>query len=118
VFALHDEPIAWAADPGGKLHAWTAGIVHGPQSSYFVTGPKPCGSVVGVSFRPGAAGAILGVPASALTDRHVTIYELRGSRGRLLHERLATAATPETAYAILEEAVSARALRLFPRDAV
>ncbi len=108
VVALHDEPLSWAADRSDVLHRWTAGIVHGPQSSYYVSGPKPRGFVVGVSFRPGAAGAVLGFPAGELTDRHVPLEELWGARGRWLHERLAATATPDAAFAVLEDTLAAR----------
>lgn len=41
------------------------GAHHGPDVSTLEPGP----SVVGVRFRPGAAEAVLGIPASELTDR-------------------------------------------------
>ena len=112
VIALHDERLSWSTDLRGDSHAWTAGIVHGPQSSYYLTGPKPRGAVMGVSFRPGAAGpVVLGVPPSALTDGHVSLGDLWGSRGTVLRERLADAATPQAAFTILEEALTARLRR-------
>jgi len=111
VIALHHEPLTWAADCSDESHVWTAGIVHGPQSSYYLTGPKPRGAVIGASVRPGAAGALFGVPAGELADRHVSIVDLWGSQGRDLHERLAGARTPEAALALLEEALLARLRR-------
>jgi AraC-like DNA-binding protein len=108
VIALHGEPIAWSAGNRDEFHTWTAGVVHGPQASYFLSGPKPRGSVMGVSFRPGAAGALLGVPAEQLADRHVTIEELWGARGTDVRERLVNATTPEAAFMLLEEALVAR----------
>jgi AraC-like DNA-binding protein len=111
VIALHGEPITWSADSRDESHAWTAGIVHGPQSSYFLTGPKPPGSVIGVSMRPGAAGALLGVPAGELADRHISIFDLWGSRARDLQERLVSAATPKSALVLLETELVARLRR-------
>lgn len=43
---------------------------------------------VGVRLRPGAAAAVLGVPAGELTDRSVPLDELWGDRAREVHERL------------------------------
>ena len=109
VIALHDEQISWAGPAGGS--SWsrcTRGVVHGPQTTYFLTGPKPKGTVIGVSFRPGAAGAVLGVPAEALVDRHVSIEELWGCRGRELHERLSSAVDPRAALTLLERELLAR----------
>ena len=111
VIALHDAPFSWSPDCRSEPAVWAGGIVHGPQSSYYLTGPKPRGATIGVAFRPGAAGAALGIPIGELTDRHVTLEELWGSRGRLLHERLAATTTPEAAFALLEAELIAR-LRL------
>ncbi len=109
VVALHDEAITWAGPENGEpWHAWKGGIVHGPQSRFYRAGPKPAGAVIGAAFRPGAAGAILGVPAADLLDRHVTLDELWGTSGRELHERLASCAEPESALRLLEHALLAR----------
>lgn len=103
IFALHGSPITWAPPSRhADLRSWTHGVVHGPQSAYYVTGPKPKGQVIGVSFRAGMAGAILGVPLHELQDRHVCIEDLWGARANELRERLATAPTPQAAIAILE----------------
>src|SRR4051812_45340286 len=62
VITLHDSPILWAAPSTNvEWQAWTRGVVHGPLSRFYVAGFKPPGRVVGASFRPGLAAAILGV---------------------------------------------------------
>jgi AraC-like DNA-binding protein len=112
VFSLHHSPITWA--PPGRCNdyrSWTRGIVHGPQSAYYVTGPKPKGRVIGVSFHAGTAGAILGVPLDELQDRHVCIEDIWGSRATELRERLATAPSPQAAIGILERDLIARMQR-------
>ena len=108
VIALHDEPIAWRDPAETAWHAWTGGIVHGPQASYYLAGPKPRGAVVGASLVPGAARAVLGVPASELSGRHVTIDELWGARGRELRDRLSETQTAGEACALLERALMQR----------
>lgn len=109
VITLHDSPIYWA-EPGAKVewHAWTRGVVHGPQSSYYRAGPKPSGVVLGASFRPGMAAAILGAPLPELLDRHVSIEELWGYRGLDLHERLAAIRDPREVCRALELELIAR----------
>ena len=103
IFSLHNSPITWAPpDRHHELRSWTRGIVHGPQSTYYVTGPKPKGRVIGVSFHAGMAGALLGVPLNELHDQHVCIEDIWGSRVKELRERLATASTPQAAICILE----------------
>lgn len=112
IFSLHNAPITWAPPDRHKdLRSWTRGIVHGPQSSYYVTGPKPKGRVIGVSFNVGMAGAILGVPLDELQDRHVCIEDIWGSRALELRERLATASTPQAAIDLLERDLIARMQR-------
>jgi len=109
VIALHEQPIAWADGDGrAGWHRWTGGILHGPQSTFYRAGPKPAGAVIGAAFRPGAAGAILGVPATELLDGHVTLDELWGASGRELHERLASSPDASSALRLLEQALIAR----------
>jgi AraC-like DNA-binding protein len=112
IFSLHNAPISWAPpDRHNDLRTWSRGIVHGPQSTYYVTGPKPKGRVIGVSFHAGMAGALLGLPLDELQDQHVCIEDLWGSRATDLRERLATAASPQLAIDILERDLIARMQR-------
>jgi AraC-like DNA-binding protein len=108
LFALHETPIACRSSGAAAGRTWTGSIVHGPQSSYYLAGPKPAGGVVGVSFRPGAAGALLGVPLAELTDRHVSLDAIWGARAVDLRQRLLSAAEPSARFRILEQALSAR----------
>jgi AraC-like DNA-binding protein len=113
VFALHEAPLSClpgSAD-GGEPTIWSRGVVHGPQGNYFLSGPKPSGAVVGVSFRPGAASAVLGVPVTELTDHHITVDALWGARGLALRERLVAAGEPRRILRILEQDLIARLKR-------
>jgi AraC-like DNA-binding protein len=103
IFALHDATYTWQRRSSDESSTWTRGIVHGPQWSYFVSGPKPCGAVAGVSFRPGMAGAVLGVPISEITDRHVSIDALWGASGRSMRQRLLDADEPMAVLRALEQ---------------
>jgi AraC-like DNA-binding protein len=108
LFALHETPILCRTSTAAAASAWTGSIVHGPQSKYYVAGPKPKGGAVGVSLRPGAAGAVLGVPMADLLDRHVPLDALWGTRAAELRHRLMAAADPEAIFRILEQSLSAR----------
>jgi len=108
LFALHETPILCGPPTAGNSIAWTGSIVHGPQSSYYVAGPKPAGVCVGVSFRAGAAGAVLGVSLRDLTDRHVAITDIWGRRGITLRDELMSATDPTEIFRILERSLSAR----------
>ena len=112
VIPLHDSPIQWAA-PGSRVewHSWTRGVIHGPQTRYYLAGAKPPGVVVGASFHVGRAAAILGVSLDELRDRHVSIAELWGYRGLELHERLASMREPMDVCRALEAELIARIRR-------
>lgn len=103
IVALHGKSYTWrrsVSDP--TPNSWTRGVLHGPQHRYFVADPKPSGAVVGVSFRPGAADTLVGVPATELADRHVPIDDIWGARGRSLQEHLLDLAEPMAVLRALE----------------
>jgi len=108
LFALHERPISCRPSSAEHASAWSGSMVHGPQSSYYVAGAKPRGGIVGVSFRPGAAGSVLGASMAELADRHMALEAIWGSRGVDLQHRLMAAADPNTMFRILEQSLSAR----------
>jgi transcriptional regulator GlxA family with amidase domain len=59
-----------------------------------------------VRFRPGAAGDVVGVPASELVDRRVPLADVLGAHtARVLGERLADAPSGDARMAALEDLV-------------
>jgi AraC-like DNA-binding protein len=109
VIALHEHPIAWSTPvQPDAWHSWTRGVLHGPQSAWYHAGAKPAGVVMGVSFRAGAAASLIGVPLPELLDRHVTLEELWGSRGRFLQERLSETVDAKSAFDVLEREMLSR----------
>jgi AraC-like DNA-binding protein len=112
LFALHETPIVcWPGSPSKRKIEWSGSLVHGPQWNYYVAGPKPRGAVAGVAFRPGAAGAVLGLPMAELADHHVPLSTLWGKHGRELHERLMAARDPIEVFSVLEQNLCARIQR-------
>jgi AraC-like DNA-binding protein len=79
--------------------------VSGPQRGPTVDVAAPGTTVVGVRFRPGAAPAVLGPPASELVDLQVEADRLWGRRARLLSDRLVAAESPAGVARLLEEEV-------------
>jgi AraC-like DNA-binding protein len=112
ILALHDAPMICRPSATSPVSTvWSRSIVHGPQWSYYQSGAKSAGVVVGAAFHPGAAGAILQVPIAELTDRHVSIDALWGARGGGLREQLLEAASPANAFRVLERELIARLRR-------
>jgi AraC-like DNA-binding protein len=79
--------------------------VVGPQTGPVIETLAPGTTVVGVRFQPGAAPAVLGLPASELVDRDVAWDEIPGRSAVEVGEAVAAAPSPEQALAILEQAV-------------
>jgi AraC-like DNA-binding protein len=78
-----------------------------------LTGPRvevlaPGTTVVGMRLRPGAAGALLGVPPSELVDLAVPADALWGLAASTLGDQVATAGSPAAAIAALQGNILAR----------
>jgi AraC-like DNA-binding protein len=84
--------------------------VHGPLTGPHVEVIHPGSTAVGMRLRPGAAGALLGVPASELVDLVVPADALWGRAGAALGDRVDAAGSPSEALAALQGAMLARRL--------
>jgi AraC-like DNA-binding protein len=82
--------------------------VVGPLTEAFVEVMAPGTTVVGLRFHPGAAPAVLALPASELVDLAVEVNELWGSPAVALGEVVDAAGSPEEALAGLQRHVAAR----------
>jgi AraC-like DNA-binding protein len=82
---------------------WTAG----PDTEAFMSPLVPGQTIVGIRFRPGAAGALLGLPAKEIRDARVPVDALWRNGGELV-ERLATSPHSPGRRALLERALVAR----------
>jgi AraC-like DNA-binding protein len=86
--------------PDGAMDlVWTEGggvVLCGPDSHAWSFDMVPGRAMAGVRFRPGAAGAVFGVPAAELVDRRVALADLLGAATeRRLVDRLETTARPD-----------------------
>ncbi|MGW3075025.1 helix-turn-helix domain-containing protein [Kitasatospora sp. NPDC001132] len=91
---------------------WTEGrlLVAGPDSHAFHPDPALRGPWAGVRFHPGAAPALLGVPAHELLDRRVELADLWPSSAvRRLTERIDAAPDPAAALEALALRLAAEA---------
>jgi AraC-like DNA-binding protein len=106
-------------DSDGRERRLSGGAaVSGAYRRPFTFDTRENASIVGVHFRPGCAGVVLGVPPGELTDRHVDLEALWGRRARELHERLCAATTTEQRFAILEAELVSRLDQRHARPAV
>lgn len=95
-------------DLAGRERSFSGAGVAGAYRRPFSFDTREDASVVGVHFRPGCAGAVLGVPPDKLTDQHVDLEALWGRRARELQERLCAATTTAQRFAILEAELLSR----------
>jgi len=92
-------------------------VIAGPDTAPVPTALPLGTQVAAVRFEPGAAPAVLGLPAAELRDRRVPLAELWRDGG-LLERRVSAAAGPAARVAVLEEAVRGRLAEAQPVDPV
>lgn len=87
---------------------FSGGGVAGAYRRPFTFDTNQKASVVGVHFKPGQAGAVLGLPPGELMDRHVDLEDIWGRRSGELRERMCAATTTSERFALLEAELVAR----------
>jgi AraC-like DNA-binding protein len=97
---------------GAEVVCAVGGIPHvvGPLTGPRVEVLAPGTTVVGMRLRPGAAGALLGVPPSELVDLAVPADALWGPAAAALGAQVATGGSPAAALAALQHVMAARRL--------
>jgi AraC-like DNA-binding protein len=80
-------------------------FVAGPDTRAVVSTGRPNQAIVGLRFRPGAAGPALGLPAAQLRDLRVDLADLWGDAARELAERLGEAGPGTPRHRLLEAAL-------------
>ncbi len=87
-------------------------LVAGLRDRFHVRGTGEASTSVGAQLRPGAAGALFGLEACELANRHVPLDALWGAAAAHAREQLQEAATPEKALDVFERVLLARVGRV------
>jgi AraC-like DNA-binding protein len=89
-----------AADATGQQlgHA----LVGGARAGFYAKDISAEAGSIGIQLLPGAAQALLGLPADELAGRHVRLEEVWGSSARLMREQLLAAPTAQEKLRTLE----------------
>ncbi|WP_394840839.1 AraC family transcriptional regulator [Pendulispora brunnea] len=107
-----DEFRIYGFEPAGEVcHRFPGAMVSGCYGTSFGIDTREHASVMGVHFRPGGVGGLLGAPPGELADAHVGLDALWGARAIELRERLCAAADSYQRFRILEGALFARLRR-------
>jgi AraC-like DNA-binding protein len=115
VFALYDRPLCMTERGGGVLERVGLAALCGTQSSPFVIDTRTQDRLIGVHFRPGGASPFFAPSAVELRDTRVALDDLWGGAAAILREHLANAPTTEARFALVEDALLARAARPLAR---
>jgi AraC-like DNA-binding protein len=109
VFLLADRPLRLFDSAGDSAgHILENAVVGGARAAFYVREvPGPLCSV-GVQLRPGAARALLGVPADELAGRHTPLEDLWGASVLGIRERLAECPNLERRLDVFEALLAAR----------
>lgn len=110
VVSLSDDPLRIFRDETDTTgQSFPVSVVWGTQSTYSCRDTTRRGPAVGIQFRPGMAGPILGVPARELADRHIPLESIWNpasvSRFRQI---LLAGASPHQIFRLLETELKAR----------
>ena len=84
-------------------------LICGAHSEFFVIDTADQASIMGVHFKPGGAFPFFELPADELHNMHLSLDALWGAEASYLREQLLEAATPETKFCMLEQALLAQA---------
>ena len=97
---------------------WRAGdlFLAGPDTKAVMSPIGPGETVVGLRLRPGAAGGVLGLPASELVDTRPVLTAVLGRAGAEVAERVGTAGAPAHARGVLEDFVRVRLVEVGEPD--
>ncbi|AKU89815.1 Transcriptional regulator, AraC family [Vulgatibacter incomptus] len=83
-------------------------VIGGARTAPYLRDVSEPVASVGIVFHPGAAPAVLGVPADELSGRHTSLEDLWGLEARFFHERLAEEMDAERRLELLEELLLSR----------
>jgi AraC-like DNA-binding protein len=83
-------------------------VCAGPDTGPVTVQRLPGSTIVGVRFRPGAAPAVLGVPADALRDLRTPLADLWGPTADRLEESLTVAHSTRARHEILQAHLASR----------
>jgi AraC-like DNA-binding protein len=118
VINLGDQPFRLFRDEDDQTgFCFRDSVVWGPTTRYAVRDTTRKGAAIGVHFRPGMAGAVLGISPPELTDNFASLEDLWGRRAQVLRNRLLEAATPSDKIAAVQRLLAPLHKPLFPHPA-
>jgi methylphosphotriester-DNA--protein-cysteine methyltransferase len=96
------------ADDVARFDDFDSALVCGPHGRCFAIPTDRPSHVLGISFRPAGASALLGLPATEIFDRHVGLTDLWGIGARSWCDQVSAGRTAAERLEIVERALRAR----------
>lgn len=91
-----------------ECRRFSGALISGPYAGPFMSDTKEEAAILGVHFKPGGASAVLGLPASELTNAHVDLSEIWGPAAAAFREQLCSVGEPIERFRLLERALLKR----------
>ena len=91
-----------------RFQRLSGAVFSGTYSRSFICNAQQHEAIMGVHFKAGGAFPFLGANASELTNAHAHLFDLWGTPGLELRERLCTALTSQERFRIMETALISR----------
>ena len=85
-----------------QCRRFSGAVVSGPYAGAFASDTAEEANIMGVHFKPGGAGAILGIPLDELTNAHVDLTAIWGPDAARLREQLCSLRQPHARFRLLE----------------
>ena len=83
-------------------------VVNGPRARFYAKDVSQVSETIGIQLLPGAAQALLGMPADELAGQHVRLEDIWGSGAGLMREQLLAAPSPGGKLRCFEELLHQR----------
>jgi AraC-like DNA-binding protein len=108
VINVHEDAFRIFSPFGARERTFRGAIVSGCYSRAFEFDTRAHTHVVGVHFKPGGAGRLLGAPPGALANEHVALEDLWGRSATELREVLCATPSARQRIGVLDQALTAR----------
>jgi AraC-like DNA-binding protein len=100
---LEDETRVYADDTNRRCVRASGSVIGGPYRQSWIIDTAEQVRVMGVSFHPGGAHALIRLNAEELAQHDINLEDMFGARARLLRQRLLETVVPAQRLALLEQ---------------
>src|SRR5262245_31044666 len=109
VFNLQEDELRiYGPSDQDRCRRFSGALISGPYAGPFMSDTKEEAAILGVHFKPGGASAVLGLPASELTNTHVDLTAIWGPGATALREQLCSLREPTERFWLVQQALLER----------